>query len=182
MEQETIEIRNEGVRKNRVRWDTIVVSILSILGVILLFIDGLFKYNYYIESIYTTSHTISASFIDLIIRADMWQLYPIIICASLIVILISVWVYAFRKPTKWLVVGIISSAISLGTFVVGTIAGINSFDWVHTHRSPFGIGMETEKAYFDRLDILFYVEIAILIIILILIIVKKCKMGNAKKE
>ena len=176
MDQEAMEIKKEDVKKNRVKWDTIVVSILSVLGIVFIFIDGLFEYWYSYKSIITnTARYELGSFIYLVRRADMWQLYPVIVCVSLAITMISAWINAFRRSTTWLVVGIISTAISLGTFVIGTVAGINSFSDSTSARLAFSGTVVKSVSSFSSLYILFYCEIAVLVIILLLTIVNKAR-------
>ncbi len=180
MEQEAMEIKKESVKKNRVKWDTIVVTILSVLGIVFIFLDGLFKYWYSYKGIsIDTARYELGSFIDLVRRANMWQLYPVIVCVSLAITMISAWINAFRKSTTWLVAGIISTAISLGTFIVGTVAGINSFSYSLSDRLS-NWGTVKSEVSFSSLYILFYCEIAVLVLLLLLTIVNKSKRSNSE--
>ena len=146
----------------KIKPTTVILSILCILGVIFLFINGFFTYYWLSDFSYggISYEMYKTSFVYLIENAAMWQLYPIIICTALVVVLATAWIQIIgNKSIRYM--GSVSSAIALAAFVVGTIAGINSF--FHNFSTKY-----LHARYFDKLNVLFYFEILILISILIL--------------
>lgn len=166
----------------------IIISSISIAGVVLLFMDGFFTCNLnisYANYSYYTNETISGSFYNFLLRSDFRILFTLLTSISLSVIPISEWLgLLFKKQLK--TVNIVCSTFSAVMVSIGTVIARLTFDNCQFEYISVLDDTAIVTVSFSSLWVSFYIEIILLIGLILLSVInailkKKSQSSNNER-
>lgn len=162
----------------------IIISSISIAGVVLLFIDGFFIYNLNISYAchsYYTNETISGSFYNFLVGSDFRILFTLLTSISLLAIPISEWLGLLLKK-QLNTVNIVCSTFSVVMVSIGTVIARLTFAYCRFKYISDIDDTAIVTVSFSSFGLSFYIEIILLMGLILLSVINAIRKKNHKVQ